>query len=131
MKTENFGEHFILDGYFGSAVKLNDKKLILKCLNDLVEKLGMHKLTEPKIFFAPGNDKKDPGGWSSFVVITESHISIHTFPQKGFISADIYTCRNGMDIELIENYLKNVFEIKEAEINFIKRGTKYPVENIY
>ena len=64
-------------------------------------------------------------GWSGFVVIAESHISIHTFPTNGFLSADVYTCKNGMDTEFILNYFKENFDLKEIEHNFIKRGTKY------
>ena len=131
MKTENFGEHFMLDGYMGDEKKLNNKDLILKSLDGLCVKLSMLKLTDPVVHFAKGNDSRDPGGWSGVVIIMESHISIHTFPKKGFVSADVYTCKNGMDLSLIENYLKDTFELKEVETNFVKRGTKYPVQNIY
>ena len=131
MKTENFGEHFMLDGYMGDREKLNDKNLVLKNLNELCSLLGMRKLADPQVYFAEGNNKKDPGGWSGMVIITESHISIHTFPKKGFLSADIYSCKNGMDLGLIENYLKVSFGLKEIEVNFVKRGTKYPIKNIY
>ncbi len=121
----HFGEHLTIDGYGGSKEKLNDKDLVLDCLNDLPEQLGMHKLSEPEIYFAKGNDIKDPGGWSGFVVIEESHISIHTFPEKGFISADVYTCKNGMDNEFILNYFKEKFALSDIERNFINRGTRY------
>lgn len=121
----NFGEHLTIDGYGGNYEKLNNEKLVLECLNELPEKLEMHKLAEPAVYHAPGNDKKDPGGWSGFVVIEESHISIHTFPARGFVSADIYTCKNGMDTEFIINYFKSIFELKDIETNFIKRGLKY------
>lgn len=121
----NFGEHLMIDGYGGSFEKLNDKELVLNCLNELPEKLGMRKLAEPSIYFAPDNNKKDPGGWSGFVAIAESHISIHTFPARGFLSADVYTCKNGMDLEFIINYFKDAFKLKDIEQNFIKRGIRY------
>jgi S-adenosylmethionine decarboxylase len=121
----HFGEHVTIDGYSGDFEKLNDEDLVLKCLNELPEKLGMHKLSEPEVYHAPGNDKKDPGGWSGFVVIEESHISIHTFPAKGFVSADVYTCKNGMNTDFIIEYFKENFGLKEVESNFIKRGLKY------
>ena len=89
----------------------------------------MHKLADPVVYLAPANNKKDPGGWSGFVIIAESHISIHTFPGRSFLSADIYTCKNGMDLEFIISYFKNAFDLKEIEQNFIKRGTKYLNKN--
>src|SRR5262245_34828425 len=109
MNTINFGEHLTIDGYGGDESKLNDKDLVLACFDELLETLGMHKIGEPAIFFAPGNDGKDPGGWSGFVVIQESHISIHTFPKRKFVSADVYTCRNGMDTALIIKFFKDKF----------------------
>jgi S-adenosylmethionine decarboxylase len=122
---EYFGEHLTIDGYQGSKSKLNDKDLVLTVLNELPGLLAMTKLSQPEVYFAPGNGEKDLGGWSGFVVIEESHISIHTFSKKGFISADVYTCKNGMNNEFILEYFKEKFELKDIESNFIKRGTKY------
>ena len=121
----HFGEHLTIDGYGGSEEKLNDQELVLKCLNELPELLSMHKLAKPEIYFAKGNDSKDPGGWSGFVVIEESLISILTFPAKGFLSADVYTCHNDMDTKFILKYFQENFELKDIETNFIKRGLKY------
>lgn len=126
----HFGEHLTLDGYGGNYDSLNNKEYVLACLNDLPARLDMTKLSVPEIYFAPGNNEKDPGGWSGFVVIEESHISIHTFPARGFVSADVYTCKNGMNTNLIEDYFKSKFDLQEVETNFIKRGTRYPAENL-
>jgi S-adenosylmethionine decarboxylase len=126
----NFGEHLMIDGYGGNKEKLNDKNLVLQCLNNLPEKLDMEKLAEPVVYFAEPRHIKDPGGWSGFVVIAESHISIHTFPSRGFVSVDAYTCRNGMDVDFVKNYFKKLFELKDMEVNFVKRGTKYPIADI-
>lgn len=127
----HFGEHITIDGYGGNEELLNKKEVVLDSLNNLPSLLAMHKLSEPEVYFAPGNDSKDPGGWSGFVVIEESHISIHTFPKRGFVSIDVYTCQNGLDKNYIENYFKEKFELKDLETNFIIRGTRYPENNIY
>lgn len=115
----------MLDGYQGDFEKLNDKELILQCLNELPEILGMHKLSRPVIYEASDNGKKDPGGWSGFVVIVESHISIHTFPANGFVTIDAYTCKNGLDMRYIVTYFVEKFGLKETETNFVERGKKY------
>lgn len=127
----HFGEHITIDGYGGSQQLLDDKNVVHKILDELPGKMGMKKLSEPVVYHAPGNDLKDPGGWSGFVVIEESHISIHTFPARGFVSADVYTCQNGLDGAFVENYFKEVFGLKDIEQNFLKRGTRYPAGNIY
>ena len=130
-KTCNFGEHLTIDGYGGSYEKLNDKKQVLRCLDDLPKKLGMKKLAKSVICSVPDNQKKDPGGWSGFIVVAESHISVHTFPRRGFVSADVYTCKEGMDCDYITKYFEDLFDLKDVETHFLKRGTHYPVENIH
>ncbi len=126
----HFGEHVTLDGYGGNFEKLNDKELVLYCLKDLPGVLGMHILAGPEVYFAEGNNKKDPGGWSGFTVIMESHISIHTFPARGFVSIDVYTCQNGLAVDQIVAYFVKQFELKDTEVNFIERGKKYPSNNL-
>jgi len=120
----------MIDGYGGDVKKLNDKRLVLKCLDELPKLLGMKKLTDPLIVWAEPNGKKDPGGWSGVVLIAESHISIHTFPARGFLSADVYTCKNGLDTEVSVAYFKKRFKLQDIEQNFIKRGTRYPEHNL-
>lgn len=127
----HFGEHVTVDGYGGDEKLLNNREVVTSCLNDLPGLLGMKKLSDPVVYFAKGNDTKDPGGWTGIVVIEESHISIHTFPKRGFVSADVYTCKNGMDGGYIIKYFKEKFKLKDVETNFLKRGTRYPQTNIY
>ena len=128
--TCNFGEHLTIDGYGGDFDKLNSREIVLDCLDKLPVILGMKKLADPQVYFAPENDVKDPGGWSGFVVIAESHIGIHTFPARGFLTADVYSCKSGMKCEFIVDYFRKKFGLEDTETNFIKRGTKYPRENI-
>ncbi len=127
----HFGEHLTLDGYSGQEKLLDDKDVVLSCLTDLPGQLGMKLLSEPMIYRAEDNGIKDPGGWTGIVTIAESHISVHTFPKRGFVSADVYTCKNGMDTDLIINFFKTQFGLEDVETNFIKRGMRYPAENIY
>ena len=126
----HFGEHLTLDGYNSKEELLDDKSLVLSCLNDLPNKLGMKQLSKPMVYHAEDNGIKDPGGWTGIVAIAESHISIHSFPKRGFVSADVYTCKNGMDTGFIIDFFKQKFELKDVETNFIKRGMRYPADNI-
>lgn len=124
-KDQHFGEHLTIDGYGGNFKILNDKESVFSFVDTLPAKLGMNKLCDTTIKWADSNDKKDPGGWSVFVMIAESHIALHTFPEKGFLSADVYTCQNGLDVERITGLFKDFFNLAEIETNFIVRGKKY------
>lgn len=125
----HFGEHLTIDGYDGDAKRLNDKDIVAGSLDELAELLRMHPLGKTHIVSAPDNHIKDPGGWSAFMVIAESHISIHTFPRRHFLSADVYTCQNGVDVDFIVEFFKKKFRLAEVEKHFIKRGLKYPEHN--
>ena len=120
----------MLDGYGGSPEKLNNRELIFSCLDELPEKAGMQKIMNPVLKSFEGNEIKDPGGYSGFVMIAESHISVHTFPARKFVSIDVYTCKNGMDKDLIIEYFKKKFDLEDVEVNFVKRGTRYPLQNL-
>jgi S-adenosylmethionine decarboxylase len=126
----HFGEHVTIDGYGGDYDLLNSEEGVRSCFTDLVSALDMHPLYGPEVISAPDNNIKDPGGWSGFVIIAESHISIHTFPKRKFISADVYTCQNGLDVEFVTNFFKERFKLEEVETNYIKRGLKYPEHNL-
>jgi len=126
----HFGEHLMIDGYGGDFELLNSEAVVKRALDELPLVMGMNKLAPPVVYSAPDNGKKDPGGWSGIVVIAESHISVHTFPARGFVSIDVYTCQNGLDQERIKEYFKKAFKLNELEVNFVLRGKKYPLQNI-
>ena len=128
----HFGEHITVDGYGGDHDRLNDEEAVYSCLTGLCDALRMRPLGKPhvQVHSAPDNHIKDPGGWSGILVIAESHISIHTFPKRRFVSADVYTCQNGIDVDFVVGYFKKKFKLKNIETHFIKRGMKYPAHNI-
>ena len=129
-KTINFGLHLTLDGYGGDPEKLNDGELVRKCLNELPDQIGMHKIFGPEVLKAEAANPKDSGGYSGFVMIAESHISCHTFPYRKFVSIDVYTCGDEMNADYIIEYFTKAFELSDVETNFIKRGTRFPAEDL-
>lgn len=126
----HFGEHITVDGYGGDPERLDSEEAVLSALTELCDTLRMRPLMKPIVLNAPDNHIKDPGGWSGFVMIAESHISIHTFPKRRFVSADVYTCQNGMDRDFVTDFFKQKFKLEDVETHFIKRGTRYPDKNL-
>lgn len=128
-KQVPFGLHLMLDAYNCDPKMLNDKKLVYNILDTLPEKIGMKKLMKPYVLFAEANDKRDPGGWSGFVMIQESHISLHTFIKRRFVTADVYSCKK-FDTKKIINYFKKVFKTPDVESYIETRGKRYPLKDI-
>lgn len=66
--------------------------------------------------------KFSPQGITGFILLAESHISIHTWPEFGYIAVDIFSC--GLESEPYKGleYLKEVFQPKRCITQEIKRG---------
>lgn len=62
-----------------------------------------------------------PFGKTALLIISESHISIHTYPEYGYISCDIYTCGKTTPYLALE-VIKKYFKPKYILINEIQRG---------
>lgn len=116
--------HLMLDAYKCNSDKLNDGEFAYRLLDDLTELIGMTQLTKPYVVYAKGNGEHDEGGWSGFVMIEESHISIHTFPVRGFVTADVYSCKE-FDTKKTIEYFKKVLETDDIETFLQKRGLRY------
>jgi S-adenosylmethionine decarboxylase len=130
INTEQFGVHLMFDGYNANPTLLADKDHLTRLLTELPAKMGMHTICDPIVVEVGELNAKDPGGISGFILIAESHISYHTFPKRGFVTADIYTCQNDLDAEGFTKLLCEVFGTTDFDTHIQKRGLRYPAENI-
>ncbi|MBI2656155.1 adenosylmethionine decarboxylase [Candidatus Woesearchaeota archaeon] len=120
-----FGLHVTIDGSGCNKRKLASVTLVYDILNKLPDRIGMTKMTLPYVVkwldkFAHGTE-----GISGFVMIAESHISIHTFPDQDYVFMDIFSCRE-FDAERAAEYLTEAFEAKKYHKNVLKRGIDFP-----
>jgi S-adenosylmethionine decarboxylase len=64
----------------------------------------------------------NPFGISGIVVIAESHLTIHTWPEYGYAAVDIFTCGDSIKSDIAASYLIEHFECKDPSILEMKRG---------
>ena len=114
----------MLDGSGCDRSKLEDMSLISSVLDGLPDAIGMTKIMPPYVFRYSGAVPED-WGVSGIVLIAESHISIHTFPDKGYLSVDIFSCKD-FDVEFATDYLVRTFGIKDVEQQLLQRGREFP-----
>lgn len=119
-----FGPHLTLDLNGCNPEKLSDFDLVFDILDQLPGKIGMTKITQPYVFKYSGLVPEDKG-ITGFVVIAESHISIHTFQDKNYVFIDLFSCKP-FDTEYAKKYLVEVFEAKTANIQMLERGHDFP-----
>ncbi len=63
-----------------------------------------------------------PHGVSGVVVISESHLSVHTWPEERYVALDIYTCGNSALPDDAVEYALKEFEAKTVHVTEITRG---------
>lgn len=71
----------------------------------------------------------NPFGISGMVIIAESHLSIHTWPEYGFAAIDIFTCGNLIKPQEAAAYLISAFQCKNPSVVEMKRGILSPLDN--
>ena len=126
-QVQGFGPHLMIDCYEGNFEKLDSIENVYKVLDELPQLLGMKKIIRPYVIRYEGGGW-DKGGICGFVLIAESHISIHTFPEDGFFTADIYSCKDFSE-EKATDFFKKAFDAKKVETNFVKRGKLFARKN--
>lgn len=90
-------------------------------MNKIVDILQLTRISESYKQF-------EPVGVTGFILLEESHVSIHTWPEKQFAAIDVFSCRDYLNIDEIKNLLEKEFDSKNIEIKSIKRGTALAVE---
>ena len=115
--------YLVMDGYGGDIDKMCDEDLVRKFLYDYPDSLGMTRITEPNVlkYEAP---KSEDSGVSGFVIIAESHISIHTFPRKDYINIDIFSCQPFNHERALED-VKELFGLTEVKTWLLERGLEW------
>jgi len=63
-----------------------------------------------------------PTGVSGVVVISESHLSVHTWPEAGYVSLDIFTCGDNAKPEAAVQYALKAFGATNMHITEVTRG---------
>lgn len=119
-----FGQHLMMDGYGCDREKLMDIDGIYNFLSSYPEEINMTKIMPPYVFKYAGLVPED-WGISGFVIIAESHISVHTFPDKSYLSVDIFSCKQ-FDGQAAINYISKLFDIQKVEVKFVDRGLEFP-----
>jgi S-adenosylmethionine decarboxylase proenzyme len=67
-----------------------------------------------------------PQGVTVLALLSESHASLHTYPEVGAVFLDVFTCGNRADPELATRLLAEALGAKETHVTTIRRGRTVP-----
>jgi len=122
-KKSYFGPHLMLDLSECDQERINDLDLIFNFLNTLPDMIGMVKITQPYVFPYTGIVPEDRG-ITGFVVIAESHLSIHTFVEKGYAFVDLFSCKP-FNTDMARDMIIKAFISKRPKVYMIERGAGF------
>ena len=112
--------HVIVDGFGGDPEQLADENVVRAVLDLYPDEMGMTKIAPPTVVRYKGTKPED-WGVSGYVMIAESHISVHTFPERNLIWADIFSCKE-FDAAPIVDDMRRRFGLREMQVNILERG---------
>lgn len=115
--------HLVIDGYGAPFEKLGDTDLVYRFLNEYPDAIGMTKIVPPQVYTYHGKTRED-WGVSGFVIIAESHISVHTFPDRQYVNIDIFSCKDFNANSSLE-VVKRTFGLPQVKVWTLERGIEY------
>ena len=117
------GTQLIGDLYECSAELLNDVGRVEEIL------LGAARIVNATIL-STSFHSFTPQGVSGVVVIAESHLAIHTWPEHGYAAVDVFTCGN-LDYKRALDFIKASFETGKCDLHKVYRGSSSRLEVCY
>ncbi|MCF8034836.1 MAG: adenosylmethionine decarboxylase [Desulfarculaceae bacterium] len=109
------GSHLILELYSCPAHLLDDPQHVAKIMTSAVEASGA---TMIKPFF----HQFAPQGVSGVIIISESHFTIHTWPEFGYAAIDVFTCGDVIDMDVAAETLRAGLEAGSMQKMMLSRG---------
>lgn len=108
------GEHFICDLSGCDRELLYDGDRARELFTRAVRESGLTVVSE-------GFYKFSPHGFTCFLLLAESHASLHAWPEYGYCAIDLFTCNLEMDIHPLVAELQTLFGSESCSIRLVDR----------
>jgi S-adenosylmethionine decarboxylase len=114
--------HLMLELYHVDRKILSDEPLIRRVLDEYPARIGMEKVSPVHLYDIQTSNPLDDG-LSGFVVIAQSHVSLHAWPEYGEVDIDICSCKEFSQEDAIA-FAKEMFQSDDVEAHFVVRGNR-------
>ena len=111
------GTHLLADFYGVSVEKLNDTELLRACFGDAACHCRLTPLQPPVMHPFAG------GGVTGFILLAESHIALHTYPEHGYMALDIFSCGAAQPQDALEVFRVALLP-RCARVSMAQRGNE-------
>lgn len=114
-KAGYLGRHILAEFFECDSNILNNVKLIEETMIGAAKACGATIVDSNFHMF-------NPFGVSGVIIIAESHLTIHTWPELGYAAVDLFTCGESCDPHVAYDYLKEHFNAGTTSYSELKRG---------
>ncbi len=119
----NVGTSYLLDFSGVIQPKYHDRNFLIELLETAAKIGSLTNLGSGGHQFDHSlDDNTKPGGATAFVLLSESHISAHTWPETGNLVIDVFSCGTEEQTQKVVNYLTSNITHEELKIRRIERG---------
>lgn len=88
MAFEIAGRHLLADLWVADPEPLCDPARLAAALRAAAEASGLHPVAPPQVIPFPEGGQ----GVTGVILLRESHIAVHTYPEHGYLAVDVFTC---------------------------------------
>ncbi|HEY3991280.1 MAG TPA: S-adenosylmethionine decarboxylase [Ktedonobacteraceae bacterium] len=114
--------HLMLELYGCSREVLTNEPLLRRVLDEYPGRVDMEKVSPVHLYDIETSNPLD-AGMSGFVVIAQSHISMHAWPEYGEVDIDICSCKEFSQEDAIA-FAKEMFQTEDIETHFVIRANR-------
>lgn len=111
------GRHALIDFYGCHRGLINDEGALREMLLKAASASGAGVVLDVSHRFSPL-------GVSVLIVIKESHMALHTWPEHGFAALDVFSCSESIKVEVVKKMLREALNAKGMRSRTILRGRK-------
>ena len=101
-------DHWVLQLHGITPDKINDTDRLQALLEETVRRLNLTQVSSHSHYFGPGV--------STVIILSESHLSVHTWPELGYLHMDIVTCVKQLTKEKLDQVSRDLFETEYIQV---------------
>jgi S-adenosylmethionine decarboxylase len=116
--------HVMLDLYSCSPGLLANEAFLRQVLDQYPMHIGMQKIGPVELRYIETSNPLDDG-YSGFVIIATSHVSLHAWAPYRMVNIDIFSCED-FDVADVVAFARSMFRTGDVEVHVVERATRSP-----